>query len=177
MKTLKTSLFALAILALVAALANNYGTAQPQESLNVGYVDLERIRSEYVSYQKSLDEIKGLHDKEQQALDEMAGTFDEKVKRFELKDGLWPTDDEKNKELEGLRRDWTIINEHKMSKDQELEAESRTKLSPLIDKIKEGIEAVAKSNGKHLIFKERDLAYCDPRLDITDKVLAYLNKE
>jgi Skp family chaperone for outer membrane proteins len=147
------------------------------ESLSVGFVDLERIRQEFKAYQNALEEIKGIRDKEQVALDEMAGTFDSKVKRYELKDGLWPSEEEKTKELELLRRDWQMINEHKVEKDRKLEMDSREKLEPLITRIKEGIETVSKSKGKHLVFKKSDLAYSDPRLDITDSVLQYLNEE
>ena len=147
------------------------------ESLSVGFVDLERIRQEFRAYQNALEEIKQIRDQEQEALDEMAGTFDSKVKRYELKDGLWPSEEEKTKELELLRRDWQMINEHKVEKDRKLEMDSRQKLEPLIARIKEGIETVSKSSGKHLVFKKSDLAYSDPRLDITESVLQYLNKE
>ena len=166
--------FLTAVLVLVSLTRPTPGA---QESLNVGYVDLDRIRQEYKDYQKALSEINAIRDKEQKALDELAGTFDQRVRRYELKDGLWPSEEEKNKELEDLRRKWNLLNEQKAEKDRELENKSREKLAPLISQIKDAIQVVSKQLGKHLIFKRRDLAYFDSRLDITGEVLAFLNKE
>jgi outer membrane protein len=150
--------------------------AMAQESLNVGYVDLDRIRQEFVAYQAALKEIQAIRDKEQVKLDELADTFDQNLKHYELKEGLWPSEEEKNKQFEELRSKWNILNDTKTEKDRELEMMSRQKLEPLIKRIKDGIQEVSRSNGKHLVFKQRDLAYFDPRLDITDKVLQYLNQ-
>lgn len=147
------------------------------EPLNVGFVDLSRIRKEYKDYQAAVMSIQSVREQEQKALDEMSGDFDAKVRRYEIKEGLHENEEEKNKELEELRRDWDILTEHKMEKDRELERKSQETLSPFIDKIREAITTVSKSNGKHLIFKKQDLAYSDDRLDITDLVLRALNGE
>jgi Skp family chaperone for outer membrane proteins len=147
------------------------------EALSVGFVDLDRIRDEYKKYQEALGSIKEVKDKEQTHLDEMSSEFDRNVRQYELKEGLFATEEEKQKELEELRKKWNILTEYKTGKDQELEKVSRDKLTPLIEKIKGTIKDVASANGYHLVFKLSDLAYSDPRLDITPKVVAALNKE
>jgi Skp family chaperone for outer membrane proteins len=150
------------------------GAAEP---LNVGFVDLSRIRKEYRDYQTAVQSIQSIREEEQKDLDEMSGDFDAKVRRYEIKDGLHENEDEKNKELEALRRDWDLLTEHKMQKDRELELKSQETLAPFIDRIRDAITTVSKNNGKHLIFKKQDLAYSDERLDITDLVLRALNGE
>lgn len=147
------------------------------EALSIGFVDLDRIREGYKRYQDALGSIRGVKDKEQVNLDEMSATFDKAVRQYELKEGLFATEEQKQTELEDLRKKWNILNEYKATKDQDLERKSRESLGPLIEKIKTTIKDVAANNGYHMIFKQSDLAYCDPRLDITDKVLAALNKE
>ncbi len=146
------------------------------EALSIGYVDLDRIREGYTKYQEALTRIKTVKEKEQVTLDEMSADFDKYVKQYELKDGLF---DEKQKQeaLEDLRKKWNILQEFKAGKDHDLEKKSREELGPLIEKIKSTIKEVAATNKYHMIFKESDLAYCDPRLDITNKVLEALNKE
>ena len=146
------------------------------EALSIGYVDLERIREGYAKYQEALTRIKSVKEKEQVTLDEMSSDFDKYVKQYELKDGLFD-EKQKSEALEDLRKKWNILNEFKAGKDQELEKKSREELGPLIEKIKTTIKEVAAANKYHMIFKESDLAYCDPRLDITGKVLEALNKE
>jgi Skp family chaperone for outer membrane proteins len=160
------------VLLLVFVSTQAYG-----EALSIGFVDLDKIREGYKRYQDSIDKIKQVKEKEQVTLDEMSSTFDKNVKAYELKEGLFATEEQKQTELEDLRKKWNILNEFKAGKDQELEKKSREELGPLVDKIKTTIKDVAASNGYHLIFKQSDLAYSDPRLDITDKVLAVLNKE
>jgi outer membrane protein len=154
------------------------GTGQQAfgEGLKIGYVDLDRIREGFAKYQEALSRIKSVKEKEQVNLDEMSADFDKNVKQYELKDGLFD-EKQKNEALEDLRKKWNILNEFKAGKDQELEKKSRDELAPLIEKIKATIKEVAAANGYHLIFKESDLAYCDDRLNITDKVLEALNKE
>ncbi len=146
------------------------------EALSIGYVNLDRIREGYTKYQEAISRIKTIKDKEQVTLDEMSADFDKNVKQYELKDGLFD-EKQKNEALEDLRKKWSILNEFKTAKDQELEKRSREELGPLIEKIKATIKEVAAANKYHMIFKESDLAYCDSRLDITDKVLEALNKE
>lgn len=149
----------------------------PAEPLSIGYVDLERIREGYKKYQDALSRIKTVKEKEQASLDEMSSEFDKNVKKYEIQDGLFENEKQKEDALAELRKKWNTLNEFKASKDQELEKKSRDELAPLIDKIKATIKEVAAANKYHMIFKESDLAYCDPRLDITDKVLEALNKE
>lgn len=146
------------------------------EALTVGYVDLDKIREEYKQYRDALEEIKVIKEKEQTNLDEMSSEFDKSLKQFEIKKGL-STEEQSQAELEELRRKWNILSEFKVTKDQELEKKSREKLTPLIDSIMNTIKDVAAANGYHLVFKMKDLAYWDTRLDITPKVLAALNKE
>jgi outer membrane protein len=146
------------------------------EALSVGFVDLDKIRDGYKRYQEALTQIKEVKDKEQVSLDEMSGDFDRNVRQYELKEGLFTDEKAKQTELEELRKKWNILNEYKANKDQELEKKSRELLGPLIEKIKTTIKEVSAANGYHLVFKLSDLAYSDPRLDITEKVLAALNK-
>lgn len=148
-----------------------------QESLRVGYVDLGKIREQYKQYQAALDEIKGVKEKEQGELDSMSGDFDKSVKAFELKEGLFASDEQREEELEKLRSKWSTLTEYKTRKDQELEGTTRERLAPLIEKIQNTIQDVSSTSGYHLVFKKADLAYGDPRLDITDLVLTSLNKE
>lgn len=169
------------IVGLGVFLVVSLGIAAPSvwaaEPLNVGFVDLSRIRKEYRDYQAAVQGIQTVREEEQKALDEMSGDFDAKVRRYEIKEGLHKDEDEKNKELEELRRDWDLLTEHKMEKDRELERKSQETLAPFIDKIRDAITNVSRSNGKHLIFKKQDLAYSDERLDITELVLHALNGE
>ncbi|MBK7495825.1 MAG: hypothetical protein DIKNOCCD_00995 [bacterium] len=165
------------LIGIAIAAVSTPGSKAFGEALSIGFVDLDRIREGYKRYQDALGSIRGVKDKEQANLDEMSSTFDKAVRQYELKEGLFATEEQKQTELEDLRKKWNILNEYKATKDQDLERKSRETLGPLIEKIKTTIKDVAANNGYHMIFKQSDLAYSDPRLDITDKVLAALNKE
>lgn len=153
------------------------GSISAQETLRVGFVDLATIRERYNEYQAALKEIQSVKDKEQTELDSMSGDFDKSVKAFELKEGLFASEEQREEELKTLRNKWEVLTEYKTRKDQELEAQTRERLAPLIDKIQTTIQDVSAANKYHLVFKKSDLAYGDPRLDITEAVLAALNKE
>jgi len=146
-----------------------------QEMLKVGFVDLERVRDEYQAYQSALAQIKATKEQEQTDLDEMVANFDKQVKNYELKEGLIPEEEQKN-ELEELKRKYESLAETHQTMSRQLEAKSRQALKPLLDQMKTAIEQVSASQNYHLIFWKKDLAYSDPRLDITDQVLAVLNQ-
>ena len=150
--------------------------AQQQELLKVGFVDLVRVRNEYGAYQDALAKIKEDKEKEQSDLDEMVANFDKQVKSYELKEGLIPEEEQKQ-ELEDLKKKYEALTETHQTMSQQLEAKSRKILKPLLDQMKSAIEQVSQTQSYHLIFWKKDLAFSDNRLDITDDVLAVLNKK
>ena len=150
-------------------------TATKQELLNVGFVDLVRVRDEYGAYQTALAQIKENKEREQGDLDEMVSNFDKQVKNYELKEGLIPEEEQKV-ELESLKQKYESLAETHQRMSQQLEDKSRQTLKPLLDQMKSAIEQVSSAQGYHLIFWKKDLAYSDKRLDITDKVLIVLNQ-
>jgi outer membrane protein len=150
-------------------------TAQKQELLKVGFVDLVRVRDEYTAYQTALTQIKETKEKEQGELDNMVAMFDKNVKNYELKEGLI-TEEEQKVELDGLKQKYETLSETHQNMSQQLEAQSRKILKPLLDQMKTAIEQVSAAQSYHLIFWKKDLAYSDARLDITDEVLKVLNQ-
>ncbi len=152
----------------------NSRPATAQELLNVGFVDLVRVRDEYGAYQTALAQIKQNKEREQGDLDEMVSNFDKQVKNYELKEGLIPEEEQKI-ELEGLKQKYETLAETHQNMSRQLEDKSRQALKPLLDQMKVAIEQVSAAQGYHLIFWKKDLAYSDPRLDITQKVLDVLN--
>jgi len=161
----------------VLLLLGGVSSAQ-QESLLIGYVNMKEIREGFREYQTKLSEIQVLKTEEQELLDGMAADFDESVRLFESKvkaGGL--TGEQEAKERDALRRKYEILTQHKMEKDQELFVKSRDKLKPLITRIRDAIRDVAVSNSYHLVFYSSDLAYSDPRLDLTGSVTEALNSQ
>lgn len=150
-------------------------TAQRQELLKVGFVDLVQVRDKFIAYQTALNQIKATKDKEQTELDEMVATFDKSVKNYELRTGLVPEEELRN-ELEQLKQKYESLAEYHESKSRQLEDQSRETLKPLLDRMKAAIDQVSAAQSYHLIFWKKDLAYSDERLDITNDVLAVLNQ-
>ena len=101
--------------------------ASGQELLNVGFVDLVRVRDEYGAYQTALAQIKQNKEKEQGDLDEMVSNFDKQVKNYELKEGLIPEEEQKV-ELEGLKQKYESLAETHQRMSKQLEDSDRTGL-------------------------------------------------
>ncbi len=155
--------------------ATNRPVIAQTEALRVGFVDLVRVRDEYKAYQTALAQIKETKEKEQGELDNMVSMFDKNVKNFELKEGLI-SEEEQKVELDGLKQKYETLAETHQTMSQQLEAQSRKILKPLLDQMKAAIEQVSAAQGYHLIFWKKDLAYSDARLDITNEVLKVLNQ-
>ncbi len=80
------------------------------------------------------------------------------------------------REQELLQKQRSFMNEYRQEQDF-LEEKKNKELEPLIDQLKQVVEAIAKEEGYLFIFKKVNLAYGDPNLDITDKVIARMNNQ
>jgi len=131
----------------------------------IGYVDLSRLFNEY---KKTSDYEKDLEEKA-----EKAGVY------------------EKEKEIENLRNQLSLLSEKEKSKKEEeiknkfedlrkinleLAKDRDEKMKEILKDIEEAIKVYAKNNGFSLVLNDRVLVYQDKSLDLTDKVLEILKK-
>lgn len=138
----------------------------------LGYVSIERIGEAYL---KAKDYMKTLEDKEASYTSEIDKKRNE-VKLFQDKINLLSEKEKetKNSELEGKIKN---LQEFVRQKQSDLRKEQVDKTIELSKDIKDTITKFAEKEGYTLIFDAAALAYQPKGMDITDKIIANLNKQ
>jgi outer membrane protein len=135
------------------------------------YVDLSRIFSEYEktkSYDKVLTEKETVYDAERtKKVDE--------IKQFQDKLNLL-SDKEKETKKPELEVKVKAIQEFDRQKQTDLRKDQDTKMKEILKDIEEAVKQYAEKEGYTLVFNDRVLVYQTKSMDITDKILAIINK-
>jgi outer membrane protein len=135
------------------------------------YVDLSRIFAEYgktKDYDKVLGEKEGIYTTERKK------RVDE-VKQIQSKFNLLS---EKEKDLKKgeMEAKFKGLQDFDRQKQTDLRKEQDEKMKEILKDIEEAVKKVAEADGYTLVFNDRVLVYQTKSYDITDKVIAIVNK-
>jgi len=137
----------------------------------LAYVDLSRIFSEYG---KTKDYDKVLGDKENTYNTEREKKVNE-VKQFQDKMNLLSEKEKETKKGE-FESKLKGLQDFDREKQTDLRKEQDEKMKEILKDIEEAVKQVATKEGLTIVFNDRVLVYQDKSLEITDKVVAILNK-
>ncbi len=176
MFNIKNSIFLLSVLALAAIVAPTKITAQ---GLKIGFVKDDRIQLEYREFQKAKEQW----ELEAKAWDEEAiqkqTDLQELEAEFEKQKLILSEDKKKEKEaaISVKREDLDAYTRRIFGPNGEGERKYKQLTDSIVDKINRAIEAVSVENNIDVVFTlQSGLGYIKPELDITDKVLSYLEE-
>lgn len=160
----------------LALILSNYSVVQAQ-SVKMGFVNDEKIKTEYRAWQKAQEQW----ELEAKAWEEEAIAMQEELRELEedFNKQKLILSEEKKREKEAA------INVKKENLDAytrrifgpggEAERKQSALLSPLLENVTKAIEAIAIDNSYDVIFTmQSGLGYINPDLDLTDKVLSHL---
>jgi Skp family chaperone for outer membrane proteins len=155
--------------ALILGLGLSIGTAHAADKF--AYVDLTKIFSEYT---KTKDYDKVLGDK-QSAYESERDKMVAEVKGFQDKLNLLSDKDKEAKKSE-LENKIKNLQEFDRQKQGDLCKEQDERMKELLKDINESIKQYAEKEVYTMVFNDRVLVYQDKSLDITDKIVAIVNK-
>lgn len=175
-KTHRFLLMFTAALVLATAFAANVAA----QNMKIGYIDDEKIKSEYKEWQRAQDqwavEQKAWDDEAQAKQTELEDMIDEYEKQK-----LILSDEKKTEREAAIRAKRDALDAYTRqiySPGGSAENKQMQLIGPLLENINTAIQAVATEGGYDLIFSlaQSGLAYVKPEFDITDKVLEQLDK-
>lgn len=150
-------------------------TAQPTREMAIGVVNVDEIVKSANEFKAMISQLEAKKDGYEKELESQK----EKVnaKREELtaqRDML--SEEELQKENARLNKLINGVVDDAKAKSRELASEQERLLQPLLVKANTAIKDVAEENGLHIVLKRAEIAYCANSYDITDDVIAELNK-
>ncbi|MFQ6032224.1 MAG: OmpH family outer membrane protein [Candidatus Zixiibacteriota bacterium] len=150
------------------------------QQLKIAYVDVQRLKAEYKEYVQAQDEFNKLMTAWQAKADSMQQEMQELADRLE-KQNLLLSEQAKNEIREQLlvkQNEYQVFVNQVMGPDGEAAQKEYELSKPLIDKINTVIRLIAlKENYAYVLDSTAgSVLYAKDELDITNKVLAELNK-
>lgn len=135
------------------------------------YVDLSRIFSEY-GKTKEYDKVLG--DKENVYSAEREKKVNE-IKQFQDKFNLLSEKEKETKKAD-LESRVKTFQDYDRQKQADLRKEQDEKMKEILKDIEDAVKQYSEKEGHILVFNDRVLVYQNKNLDITDKIVAILNK-
>ncbi len=157
------------LLASVFAVMIFSGIAAAEEKL--AYVDLSKTFSEY---KKTKDYDKILNDKTSAYESEREKKVNE-VKQFQDKLNLL-SDKEKQGKMPELEEKVKALQEFDRQRQTDLRKEQDEKMKEILKDIEDTVKLYAEKEGYSLVFNDRVLIYQKSNMNITDPIIAILNK-
>ena len=154
------------------------GLAWGQEPVKLGYVDSDRIRQEYSEFgmaQTRLDsEIVNAQRQDSILASELEKLQEELTKQAAV---LSPAKKaEKEKTFEAKQAAYFQFRQATFGQDGKLELRRQNLSKPILEKVMAVIRRISKAEGYTFVFSAQTVVYANEGTDLTDKVLAELNK-
>lgn len=181
MKTSLKSLFALAAFGATASL----GLAQP--ALKILTVDMGKVLEAYYRTQEQNEKLKGFQDrvkeedermlKEGRAIAEQyKDTLDQAKNPTLTAEAKAAAEGEAQKKFEELRKKEQELGNFRNEMNRSLQQSVQSTRGVLIEEVSKVAGDIAKKKGGTVLMDKNSLVYVDPGFDISDEVLAELNK-
>lgn len=159
----------------------NTTTQTTTAPIKIGFVDSETILKLLPEAVKAQGEIEALNLKYQGVLDSMYQSYQQMIEDYKKQSASMKEAAKKDAEQKIVKLEQNIRDvQAKLSRGGELAQLTEKLLKPILEKVKNMVEVVAKEEGMNFIFDKSDqlpvLIYADVQYEITLKVLDKLKK-
>lgn len=166
------------IAVMVLVVLSFVGVAQAQ--LKIGYVNSDRILSEFEEAREAQSKLDSEARKLQEQYQSMLGKLDSLQREYERQKMMMSDTRKRSKEQEisSLQESIQKFQVEKLGPEGEIYKKQNELVAPIIEKIKRVIEKVGKAEKYDYIFDTvaGNILYAEPALDLTDKVLYELKR-
>jgi len=144
-----------------------------------GYIDSERIFSEYKDWGKAQEEFNTQYKAWDDEAKDMQKQYEEMIQEFEKQKLILSTEKKAEREaaLEAKRQSLDAFTKEIFGPGGTAERKNDALVKPLLEKINTAIERVATEGNYDFIFNSTGLSYAKKDYDITDKILKILEEE
>ncbi len=151
------------------------------KEVKIGYVDVERILTEYQTAKEAKRELEKEIERYQIQTDSLRRVLEEVKIEFESKKLMLSTEGRKSEEerIKMLEKRYNDLVSEVWGERGAIMRKNQELITPIVQKVQAAIEKVAKEENFTIIFdgSQQKILYAEPGLDLTDAVLAELQRE
>ncbi len=148
--------------------------------VKIGYLDPDEILSKYKPFQDAQKEVQRFRMELEREFTKLQGEL-EKMKETYERQALLLSEKRKQEEQQAILKKQGDLERYLSDISDpsrgQLTKKNQEVLSPILNKVNEVVQVVAKDNGYDFVFNTAALAYADEAHDLTEKVLEALQKE
>jgi outer membrane protein len=171
---MKRTIFLLSVT--VAAFLATVGSLSAQTK--IGIVDVEKIIQQMPEMKGVEAKLKAMKGAYEDTLRAIQANFQAKLESYQKQQGMLSPEAKQKEEgdLQNLRDQFLQYQQDRLGQGGALVQMQETLIQPIRERVKGAIDRVAKDEKLQAVFDKAMLAYSDPKLEITFKVLDYLNR-
>lgn len=160
------------VLVLIAVFAF-LGLATVNAQVKVAYVSADSVLNSLPETAVKQKELEAYAKVWQTTLEEKRADFNKKVKEIQDGQQTLPPVILKQKEQDAMNLQQSLVKEEQTAQ-EDIAKKEQELLGPLLQKIRDGIDKVAKENGYSFVLPANVLLYADEQHDITNRVITHL---
>ncbi len=161
----------------VAFLLGGWDAPSAQVVLKIGFVDFQKIIESWPEAKEKLSKLEDQYAEVQADLDRMDEEIQQKKQQLEDRQGFFSSKEEEKRQWEDYRAQVKEYLEIFRTKRTGLEEQKKDTLKEVFDQVKAVVLDVAERHGYSFILRKQDLVYAVDEYDITDEVIAELEKK
>jgi outer membrane protein len=162
----------------VLFLAGLHGGTAAAQVMKVGYIDSDRIFTEYSEWSKAQEEFNTDYKAWDEEAQQMQTELEDMMAEYEKQRLILSDAKKKEREaaIEAKRQALDAYTKRVFGPNGEAEKRNNALIKPLLEKINTAIEQLATEENYDFIFNSSGLAYAKKEYDITDKILDILEE-
>lgn len=151
-------------------------SAPAQVVLKVGFVDFQKVVDSWPEAKERIASLEEQYTAVQAELDRMDEEIQQKKQQLEDRRDLLADKNEEKRQLEEYRNQVKVYMETFRTKRADLEDRKKKTLEDVFNQVKAVVQDVAERNGYSFVLRKRDLVYAVDEFDLTNEVIAELEK-
>lgn len=164
----------IALIGLLLSISSERANAQ----IKLGVVDLEKIVTQMPEYKTIESKLRGVRQRFEDTLRMIQSTFQTRLENYQKQQALMSQEARAKEEAElgQLRDQYLMYEQERLGNAGEYARIQDSLVAPLRERVAAAIEQVAREQKLSAVMNKALLVFADPKLDITYKVLDFLNR-
>jgi outer membrane protein len=174
MRVIHNNLVRVGFAFLVVVFAVSQSTAQ-ETGLKLGFIDIDKVVDNSTMFKTAFAELKKIAESSEQGLSQKEEELKTKFEDFKVRREFMNEEKATQQATQLAKERDDFLRSTQLEKVNFNKAQ-KEKIDPLLEELRIVVEEIAKKEGYAFIFKRRNIAFGDPKYDITGKVIEFLNK-
>lgn len=154
----------------------SFVSAQATSPVKFAFIDLNEIFDKCDKFKTAFSDLKKIYSDSKQALDDTGKELQDKFSQYNLQKEFMSEEAAKQRRTQ-LLKDREDFMQKTQTEEQGFKEAQNKKLQPLLEELQKVVEQIAKDDGYAFVFRRKYIVFGNEKFNITEKVIAQMNKK